>query len=209
MKSPSALHLRQFRNSIRPFADFTDDEWQVFSDHLYFRSLKKKELFMAADKVCNEVAFICRGSFRLYFLKDGVEFSTYFCFQNELISSYRSFLQRVPGGIYIEAMESAELVCFSHSSLQQLLKDERVSFRMEHFGRMIAEYLICCYEERVLGFLSETPEERYLHLIDTQPAFLQKVPQHYLANYLGITPVSLSRIRRRIFSAKEKQKMVS
>jgi hypothetical protein len=80
---------------------------------------------------------------------------------------------------------------------------------MERFGRMIAEYLICCYEERVLSFLSQSPEERYLHLLESQPAFLQKVPQHYLANYLGIPPVSLSRIRKRIYNNSAKQKMVS
>jgi CRP-like cAMP-binding protein len=209
MHKPSPLHLQQYRSHLKRFTEFTDKEWEIFSNVLYLKRLRKKDLLVSAEKICNEVCFISSGSFRIYFIKDGIEFSTYFCFQNELISAYPSFLKREPAGVYIECMDAAELVCFSYESLQKLLSDDRVAFRMENYGRKIAEYLICCYEERVLSFLSQTPEQRYLHLLETQPDFLQKIPQHYLANYLGITPVSLSRIRRRIFATREKQKLVS
>lgn len=209
MQTPSALQLAQFRVQLKKFVEFTEDEWEIFTAHLYLRKIKKKELFITPGKICNEVAFIAKGSFRFYFIKDGVELSSYFCFQNEFISSYRSFLKRVPGGIYIDAMSDAEIICFSYTTWQELLLDPRINFKIEHFGRTIAEYYICCYEERVLSFLSQTPEERYIQLLDTQPELLQLIPQHYLANYLGITPVSLSRIRKRIFDARAKQKMAS
>lgn len=209
MKHPTQLQLQQYRMCVKSFTEFTDDEWEIFTSHLYVKRVMKKELLVKPDTVCNEVCFISSGSFRFYFVKDGVEVSTYFCFQNEFISSYRSFLKQEPGGISIEAMDDAVLICFSHKSLQLLLKDMRIAYRMEQFGRKIAEYLICCYEERVMTFLSKTPEERYLQLLEIQPAFIQKIPQHYLANYLGITPVSLSRIRKRIFDNRPRQKMVS
>jgi CRP-like cAMP-binding protein len=209
MSAPSPLELQQFRSQLKRFVQFSDEEWEIFAIHLYKKKLKKRAVFMQTGKICNEVGFILSGSFRFYFIRDGVEVSNYFSFQNELISSYPSFIKRSPSTISIDAMENAELVCFSYDSLQTLLKDDRIAFSMEHFGRMIAEYLICCYDERIFSFLSQTPEERYLHLLDTQPEFLQKVPQHYLANYLGITAVSLSRIRKRILEAKAKQKMAS
>ena len=209
MQIPSLLQIQQFRLQLKKFADFTDEEWDIFTGHLYIRQLKKKDLFISAEKICNEVGFISSGAFRFFFVKDGIEISSYFCFQNELISSYRSFLKRTASEVCIDAMENACVICFSYDSLQILLKDERTALRMEHFGRTIAEYLICCYEERVLSFLSQSPEERYLYLLESQPAFLQKIPQHYLANYLGITAVSLSRIRKRIFITKMKQKLVS
>ncbi|MEO5564781.1 MAG: Crp/Fnr family transcriptional regulator [Chitinophagaceae bacterium] len=209
MKIPSHLQIQQFRSQMKKFADFTDNEWGIFVEHLYLKTLKKKELFISSNQVCNEIGFISTGSFRFYFIKDGIEISNYFCFQNELIASYRSFLTRTPSGIHISAMENAYLICFSHNSLQILLKNEQVAFKMEHFGRKVAEYLICCYEERVMSFITQTPEERYLQLLDSQPDFLQKVPQHYLANYLGITAVSLSRIRKRIFDGKMKAEIAS
>ena len=209
MQTPSPLQLAQLRVNLKKFVEFTDEEWDVFCSFLYVRKLKKKELFISPGKVCNEVGFILKGAFRFYFIKDGIELSSYFCFQNEFISSYSSFLKRVPGNIYIDAMHDSEILCFTHASWLSMLTDARIAFKTEHFGRTLAEYYICCYEERVLSFLSQTPEERYIQLLESQPAFLQLVPQHYLANYLGITPVSLSRIRKRIIESRAGRKMAS
>jgi CRP-like cAMP-binding protein len=208
MQTATLPELMQFRSQLHRFVQFTNPEWELFSAYVYRKTVRKKEVFIAGHNVCNEIGFILSGSFRFYLVKDGIEISNYFCFQHELISAYRSFLKRIPGGITIEAMEDSTLLCFSHASMNALLADERTAFKMERFGRMVAEYLICCYEERVVSFVTQTPEQRYLQLLDEQPAFLQLIPQHYLANYLGITPVSLSRIRRRIFSSRPK-KMVS
>lgn len=205
----SSLQLQIFRKHVEPFASFTNDEWNIFCDHLYLKSIKKRKQFATQGKVCNEVGFILNGSFRFYFLKDGVEISNYFCFQNEFISSYRSFLKREKSLINIEAMEDSLLVCFSYASLQELLNNERVVLKMERFGRKIAEYLICCYEERVVSFVTQTPEERYRLLLENGNDLLQKIPQHYVANYLGITAVSLSRIRKRIFASSKQQKLAS
>jgi CRP-like cAMP-binding protein len=206
---PTSVQLLQYRSQLKKFVLFTDEEWELFAAELYVRNLKKKELFAHGDKTCNEVGFIYSGSFRFYLMKDGIEISNYFCFQNELISSYRSFLKRVPGGSSIEAMENSEVICFTYQSLQKLLHQPETAFRMENFGRSIAEYLICCYEERVFSFIVQSPEQRYATLLETQPVFLQKIPQRYLANYLGITPVSLSRIRKRLFATPRKEKMAS
>lgn len=188
---------------------FTDNEWAIFCKHLHLRSVKKNNRFASHEKVCNEVGFILKGSFRFFFVKDGIEISNYFCFQNEFISSYRSFLKREPSLINIEAMEDSQILYFSHSSIQELLTDDRIVLKMERFGRMIAEYLICCYEERVVSFVTQTPEERYRLLLQNGDDLLQRIPQHYLANYLGITPVSLSRIRKRIFVSTRQQKLAS
>ncbi len=165
---------------------------------MYIRELKKRQLFVGEGKVCHEVGFILSGSFRFYIIKDGIEISNYFCFKGELISSYKSFLKREASFINIEAMEDAEVICFSHASLQKLVNDVRITYKMEHFGRLVAEYLVCCYEERVISFVTQSPEERYLELLDKQPDLMQRIPQYYIANFLGITPVSLSRIRRRL-----------
>jgi len=202
-------HLAIFRQNLEPFVSFTEQEWTIFAEHLYLRQLKKRDLFIASGQVCDEIAFIVSGSFRLYFIKEGTEISNYFCFEQELISSYVSFLRREPSPINIEAMEDAVLVCLSHTSQQQLLHHPAMAFKMEQFGRKVAEYLICCYEDRIFSFVTQTPEERYRQLLQKQPLFLQRVPQHYLANYLGITPVSLSRIRKRMQTAAISKKRVA
>ena len=200
---------KNLRLSIERKISLTDDEWNLIVEKTEFIKLKKNEFLQIQNSNSSYECFILKGAFRFYFVKDGIEISNYFCFQNELISSYRSFLKRTPSVINIEAMENAELICFSYHSLQTLLANEKTAFKMERFGRTIAEYLICCYEERVFSFVTQTPEERYLQLVEQEADLLQKIPQHYLANYLGITPVSLSRIRKRIVESRSKQKLAS
>ncbi|MGV3503466.1 MAG: Crp/Fnr family transcriptional regulator [Adhaeribacter sp.] len=187
-----------FRQHLANLVMFTDPEWALFETHLYRRDLRKKEDLVACGTVCDEVAFIVSGSFRFFFVKDGNEISNYFCFQGEMVSSYQSFLTRTPSFPAVQAMEDATLICFSHAGLQQLLANPMLALKMERFGRLVAEYLICCYEQRVTSIMTQTPEERYRELLSKQPDLLQRIPQHYVANYLGITPVSLSRIRRRL-----------
>jgi CRP-like cAMP-binding protein len=195
---PSAIHLESFRNAIAQFITFTDEQWALFSAHFYTRKIKKRQLFTAAGKTCTEIGFVFSGSFRIFIERGDMEISNYFSFEGDLISSYKSFLRQEASRVNIEAMEDSMLICFTYGNIQTLVNDERIALKMERFGRMIAEYLICCYEDRMLTFVTKTPEERYLELLSDQPSILQKIPQYYLANYLGITPVSLSRIRKRI-----------
>ncbi|QMU31065.1 Crp/Fnr family transcriptional regulator [Adhaeribacter radiodurans] len=202
--TPEMLYM--YRQHLETFVSFTDEEWAIFAEHLYLRNIKKREAFITGGKVCHEIGFIISGSFRFFFVKEGVEISNYFCFENELVSSYKSFLKDEPSLINIEALETSEIICFSKPALLQLSSNPKVAFKMERFGRLVAEYLICCYEERVVSFVTQTPEERYQQLLQQQPDLLQRIPQHYVANFLGITPVSLSRIRKRISAASTKEK---
>ena len=195
---PSDIHLDSFRNAVAQFITFDDEQWELFSAHLYTRRIKKRQLFIAAGKTCTEIGFIYSGSFRFYIERDEVEISNYFCFQGEMVSAYKSFLKQEPSFVNVEAMEDSIIICFTHNAIQTLVNDDRIALKMERFGRLVAEYLICCYEDRMLTFVSRTPEERYVELLNKQPSMMQKIPQYYLANFLGITPVSLSRIRRRI-----------
>jgi len=79
-----------------------------------------------------------------------------------------------------------------------MLVDPLIGHKMERFGRLVAEFYLICYEDRMSSFITQTPEERYLSLLATGRDIIQRMPQHYIAHFLGITPVSLSRIRRRI-----------
>lgn len=190
--------LNIYRENLKTFVVFTDEEWLLFCQHLQCKTLKKKEFFIEAGQVCAEVGFIVSGSVRLYNVKDGEEITGYFCLDHEFVSSYKSFLTQQPSIPYIQALEPTQLVIFTHTGLQQMLINNQLAHKMERFGRLIAEHLICCYEDRLAAFIIQTPEERYLHLLNSNTNILQRIPQHYIAQFLGITPVSLSRIKKRI-----------
>ena len=196
MDSPTALKI--FREHLKRYVDFNEAEWILFSQHLSFAKLKKKQYFAESGKVCNKVGFIVKGSVRYFHVKDGEDITGYFSFENEFLSSYKSYLTGTPSHVYVQALEDSLLITFTKKDMDEMLSDPMLAYKMERFGRLIAEQYLCCYEDRVTAFVTQTPEERYLELLSTGREILQRMPQHYIANYLGITPVSLSRIRKRI-----------
>jgi len=169
--------------------------WLDMQQRLTTRSYKKKQLFIAEGKVCREIAFICKGSFRYYKVIDGVEISTFFSFEHNWVSAYTSFLNKTPSFVSIEAMEDCELLVLAWDDLQYLY-NHYIAF--ERFGRLIAEYLVTCLDERMHSLLLKTPEERYLKTLHDNSIYFERVPQHYIASYLGIAPECLSRIRKRL-----------
>jgi CRP-like cAMP-binding protein len=187
-----------FREQIKKFVGFTDVEWAVVEAHLDITSLKKKKFFATPDAVCNDIGFIISGSVRFFYVKDGDEITNYFSFENEYVSSYKSFLTRQQGFSYIQALEDTQLITISYKNMQLMLAHPLTGHKMERFGRLVAEFYLICYEDRMSSFITQTPEERYLALLATGRDIIQRMPQHYIAHFLGITPVSLSRIRRRI-----------
>ncbi|MFD2873917.1 Crp/Fnr family transcriptional regulator [Mucilaginibacter ximonensis] len=196
MDTPAALYA--FRTTIEKFVVFNEAEWIVFTQHLTFSTLKKKQYFAEYGKVCDKFGFIVTGSVRYFHVKDGVDITGYFSFENEFVSSYKSYLTEEPAINYVQALEDTRLITISKKNMEAMLSNPLLAYKMERFGRLIAEYYLCCYEDRVTSFITQSPEERYLQLISTGREILQRMPQHYIANFLGITPVSLSRIRRRL-----------
>jgi CRP-like cAMP-binding protein len=172
-----------------------DAAWNDMQQRLVHRTYKKKQLFIAEGKVCREIAFAGTGSFRYYRVVDGIEVTTYFSFEQNWVSSYTSFLRKAPSFISIEAMEDAEVLVLGYDDMQYLYNNHP-SF--ERFGRLMAEYLVGCLDDRMHSLLLKTPEERYLKTLTENSIYFERVPQHYIASYLGIAPESLSRIRKRV-----------
>jgi CRP-like cAMP-binding protein len=184
------------RSNIESFVKLTDKEWNLLVPHLKIRKLKKHEHFAEIGKTYNEMGFVLKGTLRHYYLKDGEEKTTSFYFENHLVAAYFSCITNQPSQLAIEALTDCELVVFPYDVLLKLYK-KNVSWH--EFGRLLAEYLVTSVEERMVGLLMLSPEERYLKLINGKKAkIIERMPQHYIANYLGITPVSLSRIRNRL-----------
>jgi CRP-like cAMP-binding protein len=183
------------RTSIEKFIPLTDDEWQMLVPALEIRQLKKRVRLAEEGKVADEVGFVMEGMMRHFYTKDGEEKTTYFYFENHFVCSYISCITKQPSQLTIEALSDCELIVFPYHKLTGLFAK---SITWQKFGRLIAEYIAIGLEERMVGLLMLSPEERYLQLIHgNKRKIIERVPQHYIANYLGITPVSLSRIRNR------------
>ena len=189
-------YLLQMRNAIGRFVTMDDDEWSLLVPYLEERHLGKQALFAKEGKVANEVGFVIQGNMRHFYTREGEEKTTYFYFEGHLVGSYISCLTQQPSELTIEAMTDSTLLVFRFKHLQELFD---ISRKWERFGRLLAEYLAIGLELRLAGLLMLSPEERYIQLLDgNKKKIIERIPQHYISSYLGITPVSLSRIRNRL-----------
>jgi CRP-like cAMP-binding protein len=188
--------IPQLRSIIENFTKLTDEEWNMLVPHIKTKTLKKNEFLAENGKIANELGFVLKGTLRHFYLKDGIERTTYFYFENDLTGSYFSCVTNRPSTISIQALNDCTLLVFPYNILTNLYK---TNMTWQEFGRLLAEFLVICTEERMKDLLILSPEERYINLLaDDKNKYIEKIPQHLIANFLGITPVSLSRIRNRI-----------
>lgn len=187
--------FERLRNHIEKFVKLSNEDWQLLEPHLSQRLLKKNSLFTKEGTICKEIGFVLEGNMRHYYTRDGEEKTTYFYFENSFVTDYISCITGKQGLLSVEAMTETTLIVFPYAVLKELYNQSHV---WERFGRLVAEYLGAGLEERMVGLLTLSPEERYHQLLSSnKQKILERVPQHHIANYLGITPVSLSRIRNR------------
>jgi CRP-like cAMP-binding protein len=188
------------RNHIHQFITLSDADWEMLAPHLCLRSIKKHGYFEQEGKKAREVGYVVSGNMRHFYTSNGEEKTTYFYFENSLVASYISCITGQPSQLSIEALTDVNLIVFPYAIMQSLYAQ---SPTWERFGRVLAEYLAIGLEERMVGLLTLSPEERYLQLLNSnKKKILERIPQHYIANYLGVTPVSLSRIRNRVLKNK-------
>jgi len=137
---------------------------------------------------------VVKGAVRMSFLQDGKDVTLQFFFENQPVCSFESFLQNTPSQFAIETIEPCQLMAIN--------KEDLFAYANQHpeSKEEVYQYLIqrmIRYTHLFLSRIKDTPEQRYRELIEQQPELLQRIPQYYIASYLGITPVSLSGIRAR------------
>lgn len=184
------------RAGIERYLKIPDADWEMLLPSLSVDELAKHELYAEEGKRANKVGFVLAGNMRHYYTKDGEERTTYFYFENHFVSSYISCMTGQPSELTIEALTDCSIISFPYTALRALFDR---SHTWERFGRLIAEYIAVGLEQRMVSLLLQSPEERYMELVSgNKQKIIERIPQHYIANYLGITPVSLSRIRNRV-----------
>lgn len=187
--------MELIRNYIEPFIKLADDEWQTFQSKLVYTQYEKGEVFLREGSICRHAIFVEDGGFRFYKTVDGIDRVTAFFFTGDFLSDYQSFLTEKPSQYSIEALRDSKVYRISRGGFEELYHESK-SF--ERLGRLFAERLFLAMNARLDSFLYETPESRYDALVRRNSKLLQDVPQYMIASYLGVTPETLSRIRKRM-----------
>jgi CRP-like cAMP-binding protein len=155
-------------------------------------NIKKNNDLQSIGHTCKTIYFINKGIARIYYFKDDIDVTESFAFENNIIARVESLFSGKPSKKGIQILEDAELVAINSGQLFKLYD----SFpEIERLFRKIFETAYVDTVHRIEGIQFHTAEERYKALLSEAPNILQRVPLKYVASYLGITQVSLSRIR--------------
>jgi CRP/FNR family transcriptional regulator, anaerobic regulatory protein len=188
---------QNFIQFIKEIVPFTDEEIQkaefLFTEH----TLKKGEFWVKEGEFNADMLFVNKGMLRSYFLKDEIEKTFDLTIENQLVTCTYCYTFGLPSKDFIQAIEDTYLCIISKDNLETLYKQ---SYKWERLSRILFEGYTIGQEIRLRSFIADTAQERYEQLATEQPELMQRTPQIYLANFLGITPQSLSRLRRKIIS---------
>ncbi len=162
------------------------------------KTFKRNEILIYTDMVADEVFFIQQGALMQYYIEDdGSEHTCNFSFENEFITDLESFGKKTPATTFLKTLEPSICYTISCSDLVNLIEKSAAT---KHFFNIIVEQVAQEGIRRTRSLLSSSPEKNFNDLLQQRPDIFQRAPQRYIAQYLGIAPESLSRIKKRIMN---------
>lgn len=168
--------------------------WEGFQHLSERHEVPKKTILLGEGEISQRLYFIEEGCIRMFFTNNGKDISFQFFMEGQYVSSIESFRTNEPSLFAIECIEPSIVHSISKDDFNHTLSEHpEVRHQMEEiiFQRLLF------YQKLFLSRIKDNPEKRYLDLLENNPEILLRIPQHYIASFLGITSVSLSRIRNR------------
>lgn len=186
-----------FIKNIETIISLDKNEKEIISKYIEIKELKKNDFFLIEGKICDSIAFVEEGILIYYKnLDNGNEVTTDFAFKGEWISDNYSRLNKSPSRLNIKAIEDSILYIIKDKDLSDLYTKVP---KLEKMGRILMEQAFIKMTQLSIDLQTLSAKERYLKLTMEYPDIIQKMPLYHIANYLGIAPKSLSRIRNNIF----------
>ena len=186
--------IDSLKSFILQYVDLADAELETILGKFKKRTLNKNEYLLKAGQVCSDIVFVDTGCLRLYYIQKEVDVSVWFSFNNSSAIEIYSFVSGKPSDYYLQAIEDTELWYLPKKDLDNLYEPHP---KMQQMMRKFWEDVILNLLERFTALQKDSAEKRYEDLL-AKPAYMQRIPQKFLASFIGVTPTSLSRIRRKI-----------
>lgn len=182
---------------IQSHIAFSDESYNLLINIATEREIRKNRLIFHPYKPTKKILFLKKGLLRGYKIIDGKEYTHHFYFSDWFATDFNSFLTEEPSQVYIKAMEDSVYLEFKKKDLLSLYDK---SHQLEALGRIIAEKAYLATVEKLANMQLHNLAEKYQLLMKTSPALIQRVPQKYIASYLGVSEQSLSRIKKQVIS---------
>lgn len=188
----------QFRNKF----PLTDEKWMEYANYFNRMEVPAKTMLLEEGEISKKLFIIEKGCIRVWFNNNGKDLTTQFFFENQSVASIESFMKKFPSQAAVETIEPSVLWWISKNDLDKIL--EEIKEIPELRDRLIDVLFqrTFDYMKYFVSFIKDSPTQRYLNLIKERPQIVQRVPQHYIASYLGVTTVHLSRIKSKLLHSK-------
>lgn len=188
------------RKNIAEKVALTDEEFSALRHYFKEVKVKKKKDLLRVGEVCRQLAFVTKGALRSYTIDEqGYEKVVLIALENYWIGDLMSFITGNPSSTAIEAMEDTELLVISNFDLERIYLEVP---KMERFFRKLFEKAYINALGRYNSVVSDAAEIRYQNLFVSHPDIMQRIPLIYIASYLGVTPETLSRLRKKAMETK-------
>jgi len=188
-----------FRNKFLP----EGDKWDSYI-HCFKRiEVPAKTILLKEGEISKKMFLIEKGCIRVWYNNNGKDITSQFFFENEMVSSIESFRKGIPSLTAIETIEPAIIWWIHKKDLNRIIEEIKEIPRLrDMFINTIFERTFD-YMKYFFSAIKDTPQQRYLNLIKERPQVIKRVPQHYIASYLGISTVHLSRIKSKLAKGKQ------
>jgi|VirMetMinimDraft_7_1064189.scaffolds.fasta_scaffold151819_1 CRP-like cAMP-binding protein len=190
------ISFEVIENYRKKYPYLKDEDVEQMLDLVNFKALEVGELFVKYEEINTNVFLVLNGLFKSYYLdQDGDEIIMNFYKENDISGNWYSTLLGEPARLCIEALESTTILQVDIKKLDALVFDNINLLRA--YNHILKGKLINSLH-KIWDNMNEKPETRFLKLQKERPDLLERIPQNQIASYLGVTPVSLSRIKKRV-----------
>ena len=181
--------------TIKLYTSLSLQEIELLYQAVQQKTYRKNELIFTEGKVADEIYFVTHGCVRLFYEVNGNDKTAFFYTESQFICAGESYTYNIPAIENYQAIEETELLIFTKSAIENLL--QKVP-KLEVIARIATENELITCQKVIASFVTKSAEERYLDLLTTQGQLFLRVPQHYIASFLGVSPETLSRIKARV-----------
>ncbi len=177
----------------------TKEDKQLLPSFFETKNLRKKQFLLQEGDYCKNLTFVSKGALKSYTIDDkGQEHISLLAWEGWWVSDFKSFICDEKAILYIEAIEDSEVLLISHSNYEELLTKIP---SMERYFRILYQNSLVTKDRRLISSNTYSAEEKYLHLIKMYPFISQRIPQNLIASYLGLSPETISRVKKSLHSS--------